>query len=365
MPEVQLVSVTTAEAGQKILQFLQRRVGKEVPKGALMKWIRKGHVRVNKGRVKPFDRIEEGDVVRIPPYHLADGATDALVHNAELSSNNTIETWRGKTLTGTGNAGDCEANGLDVLSRTQDVLVLHKPAGLPVQPGSGHADSIATRLKMAFRGADFCPAPAHRLDKNTSGILLVGLSYKGLRFLQDGFADGHAIAKEYLAWVQGRWDGTKSVVLEDSLAKLSQLNDSGFRNVGKPKDKVHAVGAGGKLARCSVCPVLVRDDASLLLVTLHTGRTHQIRVQLSTRGYPLVGDPKYGGPRCSQGLLLHAWRVTLPDRVSSDRVSSFPEETTGQQPDKTRVCYSVPPNWAGRYAVPASLPDNTCKTSAG
>lgn len=279
MGQVEFVTVTPEEAGQKLLQFLQRRVDNDVPKSAVMRWIRTGQVRVNKGRVKPFVRLEQGDLVRIPPYSV----TEAAAENVKKDIGSVDVTIVG------------EADGL---------LVLHKPAGLPVQPGTGHTDAVTTRLKLKYADAPFCPTPAHRLDKNTSGLLLIATSYARLQQLHELFRNEHALGKHYLAWVKGRWEHEETTELYDQISKQSQEN-------GKERMETGA----GKEALCSVTPLLVTDKKSLLHVSLQTGRTHQIRVQLSSRNHPIIGDTKYNGSSNPQGMLLHAWRIVLPDEV--------------------------------------------------
>ena len=294
MPKVQMVVVTPEEAGQKLLQFLQRRVDKGVPKSAIMRWIRTGQVRVNKGRVKAFVRLGKDDIVRIPPYSI-DGIKEADGNRPEelSSKDDRPATVRLEGI-------------LPVADEAEGLLVINKPAGLPVQPGTGHTDAVTTRLKSAFEGVPFSPTPAHRLDKNTSGLLLVATSYKRLQELHELFRNEHAIGKHYLAWVEGRWEHDSPVELHDILAKERQQN-------GKERMEVDAI--DGKAALCRVTPLSISTERSLLHIELKTGRTHQIRVQLSSRSHPIIGDTKYGAAHNRQGMLLHAWRVVLPKEV--------------------------------------------------
>ena len=296
MSNVQMVVVTPEEAGQKLLQFLQRRVDKGVPKSAIMRWIRTGQVRVNKGRVKAFVRLGENDVVRIPPYSIDEGKGADENHSAKINRKDD-------------SPADVRLEGiLPVAGKANGLLVINKPAGLPVQPGTGHTDAVTTRLKAAFDGAPFCPTPAHRLDKNTSGLLLVATSYNRLQDLHELFRNEHAIGKHYLAWVEGRWEHKSPVELSDTLAKQRQQN-------GKERMETHAI--DGKEALCRVTPLSVSTERSLLHIELKTGRTHQIRVQLSSRSHPIIGDIKYGAAHNRQGMLLHAWRVILPNETFS------------------------------------------------
>jgi 23S rRNA pseudouridine955/2504/2580 synthase len=197
------------------------------------------------------------------------------------------------------------------------LLVLNKPAGLPVQPGSGHTDSVTSRLAAHFAHLPFKPTPAHRLDKDSSGLLLVATSYRRLRGLHEAFVQ-HTLKKTYLAWVEGVWPGDGPCMLRDLLAKA-----------GKPgREKVRS--GQGKEALCEVTCLGREERRSLLRVNLLTGRTHQIRAQLSTRGYPVCGDVKYGAHPCVWGLLLHAFSMELPD-------------------GERFVC---PPPWTGEWVVP-------------
>lgn len=267
MPEVFHLPVTTAEAGQPLVRFLERRLG-DIPRSALLRWIRSGQVRVDGGRRKPFDRLEAGQTVRVPP-HRSGAARPAP------------------------RAGD-----LTVLFENEEMVAVAKPAGLPSHAGSGHDDSVDGRLKARAAGAPFAPALAHRLDRDTSGILLAARTHAALRRLSTAFRDG-AARKTYLAWVEGQWPESGPVLLEDRLEKT-----------GKPgRERVQA--GSGKAAACEIAPLVSGPSGSLLAVRLLTGRTHQIRVQLASRGHPVIGDAKYGRPDPS-GLLLHAFRLVLP-----------------------------------------------------
>ncbi|WP_461209773.1 RluA family pseudouridine synthase [Desulfocurvus sp. DL9XJH121] len=265
------VTVTPEEAGQKLAQFLRRRLGPDTPDALIMRIVRTGQVRVDKGRAKPFQRLAAGQDVRIPPLRPADNGTQPAPQGGPLS----------------------------VIHEGDGYLALAKPAGLPVQPGTGHTDAVSERLRAQFPDAAFTPTPAHRLDRDTSGLLLVGTSYLGLRALQEAFAE-HRVGKFYLAWVQGTVQEGARWEMRDQLAKQ-----------GTPGAERVRAGAGKTalaLARC----LETRDGVSLLEIDLRTGRTHQIRVQLAERGTPVVGDRKYGynGPKTK--LKLHAWKLVPP-----------------------------------------------------
>lgn len=329
MGTVQNITVTEAEAGQKLLQFLRRRLGPEsgVPDSLLHRVIRSGEVRVNGSRAKPFQRVEQGQIIRIPPVRTAEKETSAEKNSPNKSGTGTgpdplrktpgersnPDNARQKTAK---NRGSGIANRPDeprVIAETPDLLVLLKPAGLPVHPGTGHADSLTARLAARYANAPFMPTPAHRLDKDTSGILLAAKTYACLARLHELFAEKSrdpdrpgSLRKEYLAWVRGEWRMPPGpVLLEDTLEKR--------RNTGSFERVERAKGDNGREAKALVAALEIRDNEALLLITLLTGRTHQIRAQLALRGYPIIGDRKYGNARPGVSMLLHAWRITLPD----------------------------------------------------
>jgi 23S rRNA pseudouridine955/2504/2580 synthase len=292
MHTAQFVTVTPAESGQKLLQFLERRLDGAVPKAAIQRWIRKGQVRVDKGRKKPFDRIEAGQVVRIPPYAPGENKTAASGGPLEFAFED--DRW----------------------------LAIAKPAGLAVHGGDGIEDSVAGRLAAAYQGADFMPTLAHRLDRDTSGLLLAAKTYDALRDLNDRFASG-TIGKLYLAWVLGTWTEPGTSLLRD---RMEKQGDPGSQRVET---------GSGKTALARVACLTTEGDHSLLAVRLLTGRTHQIRVQLASRGHAVAGDRKYG-PAAQRGpMRLHCHALRLD-----------------------ALTLTLPPPWSGKWAVaPDALRD--------
>lgn len=289
-----MLTVSPAEAGQKLVQYLGRVLGNDLPGSVLMRWIRTGQVRVDGKRAKPFDRVDVGQAVRLPPF-------------AEIPQN----TQRVTPLD------------LTVLARTDAWLVIVKPVGLPVHPGSGWTDSVQTRLAQAFAGSAFVPCIAHRLDRDTSGVLLVARTHRALTSAHALFKSGGA-AKEYLCWVRGRWTLSG---LGEPVEMLDRLEKSGPE--GREK-MVRASGRDGKEARLRATPLVILPEHTLLAVRLFTGRTHQIRAQLSLRGHAIVGDAKYGGGTLP--MLLHAWRLSVGEDV-----------------------FACPPPWTGRWTVAGDL----------
>lgn len=298
--------VQREEGGQKLLQFLVRRLN--MPESLLHRWIRTGQIRVNGRRCKPFARLSNGDMVRLPPFASGIAAKGQAGTFKEKSTN------------------------LCFLARQGDIAALDKPGGLPVQPGSGHGDCISGRLRDSFADAIFKPVPCHRLDRDTSGILLVAMSFAALRQTQEYLRDGK-VHKEYLAWVEGYWPEDRDVLLRHYLRKE--------RSNGKTLIRVHSVPVPyGKEAICAIRAIVRGKDKSLLQIRLLTGRTHQIRAQLAFSGFPVVGDGKYG--TSFQRLLLHSFRVILPE---------------GDE-------FTSPPPWEGVF-LPAEMPEPFLRNLAG
>ena len=289
--EVRHITVTPEEAGQKIVAFIARRLGETVPQSAVMRWIRTGQVRLDGGRTRPFVRVAVGQSVRLPPCELRDVPARA--------------------------AG--QAPPFPAIYEDDALVAVDKPSGLPVHPGSGWSDSVQTRLEAASPGASFAPTPAHRLDRDTTGILLIAKTYEKLSELHQLFREKN-VGKEYLAWVAGCFPGE---------AGNFQLLADHLEKQGPPgRERVHA--GSGKQALTEVFILRAGEAASLLRLRILTGRTHQIRAQLAARGHPLIGDRKYGGP--PGRIMLHAWRITRPDLI-----------------------LAWPPAWTGQWAVPAGL----------
>jgi 23S rRNA pseudouridine955/2504/2580 synthase len=344
-----VLDVAAEESGQKLLQFLRRRL--DVPQAMLHRWIRKGEVRVDGGRSDPFRRLEAGQRVRLPPFARAVAGPGAEMGGAGFAG-----------ASSPADAAQVAARaGLTLVGTRGDIWAMAKPSGLAVHPGSGLDDSLAERLQRAAKGAAFLPTPAHRLDRDTSGIVLVAASYGALAELH-GWLRDRTLCKEYLAWVEGCWPfgETRTLVhrlwrdpgglqrmqvvggkppmmgmMKTSRASPTRGKDGkarcpagtaprhgrdarGIPGRREPDDAmgIPAQDVGGAApmeARCQAMPLLRKGTGSLLLIRLLTGRRHQLRVQTAATGHPVLGDAAYGKPGQTPPMLLHACRVTLPD----------------------------------------------------
>ncbi|MBH9553288.1 RluA family pseudouridine synthase [Inhella gelatinilytica] len=290
---VRLVVVDEGSAGQRLDNFLLREI-RGVPKTHVYRVIRGGEVRVNKGRAQADTRLNVGDVVRIPPVRLPE------------------------------KGGDAEAvppREFPILFEDEHLLVVDKPAGVAVHGGSGVSFGVIEQLRRARPQAKFLEL-VHRLDKETSGVLVMAKKRSALTHVQDQFR-GRETGKTYAALVWGDWP-EKLKVIDQALLKT--LDAKGERHV-------RVVPADHDGAKRSITLVKVAQRlgwATLLDVTIKTGRTHQIRVHLAEAGHAIVGDPKYGdfaknkelarGPRRFERMFLHAKRLQFTHPASGAEV---------------------------------------------
>ena len=244
------VEVGEEAAAQRIDNFLLRHL-KGVPKSHVYRVLRSGEVRVNSGRVKPEYRLQPGDRVRVPPMRTAERPT----HRAK-------------------------AVDFPIVHEDPALLVVDKPAGVAVHGGSGVSFGVIESLRAARPQAKFLEL-AHRLDRDTSGLLIVAKKRSALVELHRMLRDGE-IEKLYLTVAKGRWEGERE--LRQALHKY--VDAKGERRV--------AVHEAGMAAVTRARALKSSADFSFLEVRLLTGRTHQIRVHLAHAGHPVLGDDKYG-----------------------------------------------------------------------
>jgi len=282
-----ILEVGEEAVGQRVDNFLLR-VCKGVPKSHLYRILRSGEVRVNKGRVGPDYRLGMGDAVRLPPIRIAAQPPIATPPPRVFA----------------------------IAFEDDALLVVDKPAGLAVHGGSGVAFGVIEQMRRQRPELRFIEL-VHRLDRETSGLLLLAKKRSALTRLQDAFRAG-MVHKRYLALVLGRWHNSRQHV---RLPLLKYLNAEGERRV--------EVSAEGKVAH-SIVRLLGRwENFSLLEVELKTGRTHQIRVHLTHLGFPLAGDDKYGDFSTNRALqkaglkrmFLHAQALRFAHPLSGELMS--------------------------------------------
>ena len=298
---VRLIEVDEDSAGQRLDNFLMRHL-KGVPKTHVYRIIRSGEVRINKGRVSAETRVQPGDVVRLPPVRISDKVAEKAERPAP-------------------------AKDFPALLDDEHMLALSKPAGVAVHGGSGVSFGVIEQLRQARPDAKFLEL-VHRLDRETSGILLVAKKRSALINLQDQFRERET-GKTYLALVQGAWPANKKVI---DLPLHKYLQADGERRVrvttADDPDGMRSITLVKVRKLIEPRPLQGLPAMSLLEVTIKTGRTHQIRVHLSTQGHPIVGDDKYGDFDLNrrvqkQGLkrmFLHAWRLQFNHPASGERV---------------------------------------------
>ena len=307
------LNITEADAGQRLDNYLIK-VLKGVPKSHIQRIIRAGEVRLNKKRCKGTDRLTEGDVLRIPPIRIAEKQRPS-----ESSA--------------------APAREFEIVYEDDAMLVINKPAGVAVHGGSGISFGVIEQLRQARPASKFLEL-VHRLDRETSGILLVAKKRSALTHLQDQFRERET-GKTYLALVTGIWPANKKVI-DLPLHKYLQAGPEGTSGAGERRVRVTT--ADDPDGMRSITLVKVRSTAaprpeqglpamSLLEVTIKTGRTHQIRVHLASQGHAIVGDDKYGDFDLNKRLqkqgmkrmFLHAWRLQFNHPASGERVQLIAE----------------------------------------
>ncbi len=298
-PQVRHYTADAESAGQRLDNFLLREL-KGVPKTHVYRIIRSGEVRVNKGRAQADTRLQSGDLVRVPPIRLSE-KIEARQENP------------------------APPREFPILFEDGAFMAINKPAGVAVHGGSGVSFGVIEQLRRARPDAPLLEL-VHRLDRETSGILLVAKKRSALKALQDQFR-ARETAKTYLALVQGAWPVNKKVI-DQPLHKY--LLPDGER-------RVRVTGADDPDGMRSITLVKVLGQVrppdwigsappllTLLAVTIKTGRTHQIRVHLASAGHPIVGDDKYGDFDLNRALqrnglrrmFLHAWQLGLVHPVT-------------------------------------------------
>jgi len=287
------LEVGEESAEQRIDNFLLRRL-KGVPKSHVYRVLRSGEVRVNSGRVKPEYRLKPGDRIRLPPVRVSEKKAP-IPQPLEFP----------------------------VIYEDAALLVIDKPAGVAVHGGSGVSYGVIESLRAARPQAKVLEL-AHRLDRDTSGLLIVAKKRSALVELHRLLREG-AVEKVYVAVVKG--------LLKEPL----EIREPLHRYVSATGERRVRVGEGGREAVTRVKPLKANDHYSVLEVGLLTGRTHQIRVHLAHAGHPILGDDKYGDFPLNHALakdgvrrlFLHARRLGFVHPTSGERLrleSKLPQD---------------------------------------
>jgi 23S rRNA pseudouridine955/2504/2580 synthase len=291
-PQVQWLEISDANAEQRLDNFLIAYL-KGVPKTRIYRMIRKGEVRVNKGRIDVSYKLVIGDIVRIPPVRTAEKPQETIVQpTLRYSLENQI------------------------LFEDDGFIVLNKPAGFAVHGGSGVSSGIIEALRQIRPQQKFLEL-VHRLDKETSGCLLIAKKRSVLKILHELFR-GDGIHKTYLALLAGRFKHKKQVV---DVPLLKNINQGGERMV--------VVSQAGKSAETLFTRLSQFQEATLVHAAPKTGRTHQIRVHAAWLGHPIIADDRYGEDTVNKSfkqrgfkrLFLHAEQLQFAHPVSGAPLS--------------------------------------------
>ncbi|MDH5191145.1 MAG: 23S rRNA pseudouridine(955/2504/2580) synthase RluC [Gammaproteobacteria bacterium] len=280
---VQLIDIGEGSDGQRIDNFLVTLL-KGVPKSRIYRILRKGEVRVNKGRIKPEYRLKIGDQVRIPPIRLSESGQNKI--------------------TPSGHALDWIDN--SILYEDDHLLILNKPSGIAVHGGSGMSHGVIEALRAKRPKAPYLEL-VHRIDRETSGCLMIAKRRSMLRRLHELLREG-GMDKSYLTLLQGQWQKGKCKI---DLSLQKNVLSSGERMV--------KVDESGKSSLSLFEPVTIYKHASLMRVEIFTGRTHQIRVHAAHSGHPVAGDSRYGDKEFNKAmrkkglkrLFLHAHSLSF------------------------------------------------------
>jgi 23S rRNA pseudouridine955/2504/2580 synthase len=265
------VRVDAEHAGQRLDNFLAARF-RDVPRARLYRSVRTGEVRVNKGRARQDYRLNEGDLVRLPPLSGSRPPAEAVPSPALA-----------RRLRGA------------VLYEDDGLLALDKPSGLAVHGGSGRAFGVIEALRALRPRQPFLEL-VHRLDRETSGCLLIAKRRRALVALHEALREGR-VDKRYRTLLAGRWRGGGRRV-DRALA----------RGTGRDGGRMMRVTRAGRAASTAFTPLAVSDCASLMEARPHTGRTHQIRVHAAALGMPVAGDERYGEREFNAAMRGHGLR---------------------------------------------------------
>jgi 23S rRNA pseudouridine955/2504/2580 synthase len=311
LPSVQNLTIDEGSEGQRLDNFLFK-ILKGVPKTHVHRIIRSGEVRINKGRADSSTKVAFGDIIRVPPVRVSDSTQEKLDKPVNMYAHSSV---RGKEF--------------PILFEDDYFMAIDKPSGTAVHGGSGVSFGVIEQLRRARPDAKFLEL-VHRLDRETSGVLLIAKRRSALTNLQAQFKERET-GKTYLALVLGNYPSNKKVI-DAPLHKFLDSNE---------ERRVKVVANDDPNGMKSVTLVKVREviaskgfgDTTLLEVTIKTGRTHQIRVHLQSVGHVIAGDDKYGDFDKNKQLaklglkrmFLHAWRLQVAHPSTGEAMTIFAE----------------------------------------
>ncbi|HEP1081708.1 TPA: 23S rRNA pseudouridine(955/2504/2580) synthase RluC [Pasteurella multocida] len=278
---VKMLTISEDEAGQRIDNYLLAKL-KGVPKSLIYRILRKGEVRVNKGRIKPEYKLQANDIVRVPPVRVSEKEHAPI--STKLNKVSQLEK--------------------QILFEDECLLVLNKPSGIAVHGGSGLSFGVIEALRTLRPDARFLEL-VHRLDRDTSGILLVAKKRSALRSLHEQLRE-KTVQKDYLALVRGQWQSHCKVVKAPLL-----------KNELSSGERIVRVSEQGKPSETRFSIEERYEYATLVKASPVTGRTHQIRVHTQYAGHPIALDDKYGDKHFDEQmtqlgltrLFLHAFSI--------------------------------------------------------
>lgn len=278
--KVRFITVTESNAGQRIDNFLMKEY-KFLPKSAIYKLLRKGEIRVDKKRIKPTRKLELGEQIRVAPIKHVPEQTEPRKASQRL----------------------LDAVNQSIIIEDDDLIIINKPSGISVHGGTDNLHGVIEVIRELKTNQEYIEL-VHRIDKETSGLLLLAKNRTTLLALHESFKTGD-ISKYYQTLVFGRWRGG-----EQHVRNHLKRSTHGQQNMQVRDD--------GKLSESIFSPIGTYEKNSLLSVRLLTGRMHQIRTQLSELDYPIAGDSKYGDFTLNREftketglkrLFLHAYRI--------------------------------------------------------
>lgn len=296
------VIISSADDGIRLDRWFKRH-WPHVPHTMLQKALRKKLVKLDGKRAEASTRVQEGQELKFPEFQVENAAPKRSKKEAILSQLQIEETRRW------------------VLFKNNDVIAINKPAGIAVQGGSGQKDHVDRRLVALQYDGECAPKLVHRLDKDTSGVLLLARSANAAAQLQQFFRGKHEMQKTYLALINGVPE-TLEGEIESGLVKAGEEGTEKMQVVDSDnmEDETHASGAKAKKS-VTYYKVIEQLGTRMCVVELQpiTGRTHQLRVHMAQMGHPIVGDGKYGGKDAyvdgsmalPKKLHLHAKRMVI------------------------------------------------------